>query len=737
LYEQLKKRFLHPPKVTVVVTTINRATQLRKTFESFVRLNFNDYEVVVIDDGTDTETPALCAELWPFPLRYFRLDRLRSPEYHNQSVVANYGVRQAYGEIVILQCAECLHVGNVLSDLTNRVTPNNVVLCRADHLNQDGTVNAEKTDYMNIVRERMALFFCGAIYKSWFCKLRGFDERYERFYGADDIDFSDRLRFSGLEFEYLTDSFVQHQWHPIPAMTAEGGKSFRDSQKEAHEFLVKTTADMKAGRIGPIRNLDKEWGQIVNISIVITTYNRPVLLRDTLASINRQGIRNLEIVVVDDGTDNETQEICKQFNATYIKICRPQTAEYRNPARPINIGIRHARGNVILLQNAECVHVDPNTIEKLTRAVTDKNAVFARVTGMKQDGTPDILYCGKEYRRAFFFCGAIKKAWFEKLRGFDEDYTKAGYDDNDFADRLEKEGVQFEFSDIEVHHKWHPRVQTAVSFEPMAALYQQKTAAMAAGRLGTIRNLDREWGALEENSVMAPAAREVSFVDPKGSYWGPKADLPNTTAFDPGGLKSAPTAREVARPSPSLVKPKLALVMATGDLASFRNFQLNAQKFEPHTRKVLVYSGAQEVGNVEGWQIVNGSGNYLDDLNLAIQTAAPDDVLICAPTLRFTANQTSTWLQSVAVKNRRIGVLSPKIQGGAGVQGHPILPAHLTTNPWSVVTSGQSLDPLCLFMLRDVLRYFENGLQDADISRAVKGIGLISAVTPHKTVAHA
>src|SRR5208282_2446977 len=154
-----------------------------------------------------------------------------------------------------------------------------------------------------------------------------------------------------------------------------------------------------------VRNLDGEWGQIVNISVVMTTFNRPFLLRETLASINRQGIRNLEVIVVDDGNDNKTQEICKQFNATYIKVNRPKPATYCNPARPINIGIKHAKGNVILLQNAECKHIDPQTITKLARTVSDTNVVFARVTGILPDGRPECLYCGKERPRPYFFCG--------------------------------------------------------------------------------------------------------------------------------------------------------------------------------------------------------------------------------------------------------------------------------------------------------------------------------------------
>jgi glycosyltransferase involved in cell wall biosynthesis len=500
LYEQLKRRFF--PKVSIVITTINRSVQLRKTFESFVSQLFKDYEVVVIDDGTDTETSVLCAETWPFPIRYFRLDRIRVKGLRGCCTSANFGVRKALGKIVILQNAECKHVGNVIEQLVSRVTPTTAVLCRADHLNPDGTVNPAKTDYMNILREHQALFFCGAIYKSWFEKLRGFDEKYDSFYGADDIDFSDRLLFSGVKFDYLTDAYVQHQWHPIAGTTdAVANEELLKSQKAAHVYLVQKTADMKAGKASPVRNLDTSWGRIVDVSIVITTFNRPELLRKTLTSINRQGYRNLEIIVVDDGTDGETEGICKEHGTVYIRLNRPQSDMYRNPARPINIGIRRAKGATIILQNAECKHEDLDTIKKLVNQVTDTNAVFARVMSTNPAGAPDILYCGVEHPRPFFFCGAMRRSRFEALRGMDEDYPGGGFDDDDFADRLLSVGVTFIFTDVRVTHQYHPHFGTVSQLLP-GAMYKRKTAEMKSGEIGPVRNLNREWGSLEANSTV-------------------------------------------------------------------------------------------------------------------------------------------------------------------------------------------------------------------------------------------
>ena len=164
-------------------------------------------------------------------------------------------------------------------------------------------------------------------------------------------------------------------------------------------------------------------------SIVITAFNRNPQLAQTLSSIRAQKFDG-EIIVVDDGDGAHGYPsaalLCSQFGARHIPCRRPASAAFRNPSYPNNVGIRAATGGIVILQNAECKHVDPTTIEKLTALVAPTNAVFARVLSLQQDGTPGLLYCGEENPRPYFFCGAIRREWLVNLRGFDEDFTGAG-----------------------------------------------------------------------------------------------------------------------------------------------------------------------------------------------------------------------------------------------------------------------------------------------------------------------
>lgn len=81
------------PKISVVIPTYNRAWALGRAVDSVLAQDFPDFELIVVDDGSDDDTPGLLEAYGP------RLTRLFQP---NQGVSAarNRGVARAAGELV-------------------------------------------------------------------------------------------------------------------------------------------------------------------------------------------------------------------------------------------------------------------------------------------------------------------------------------------------------------------------------------------------------------------------------------------------------------------------------------------------------------------------------------------------------------------------------------------------------------------------------------------------------------
>ena len=87
------------PKVSVVVACYNGARTLKTCLESLQRLNYTDYEVILVDDGSTDATPAI-ARAYP-QVRYLRQDN------HGLSVARNTGIAAGQGEIIAFTDADC------------------------------------------------------------------------------------------------------------------------------------------------------------------------------------------------------------------------------------------------------------------------------------------------------------------------------------------------------------------------------------------------------------------------------------------------------------------------------------------------------------------------------------------------------------------------------------------------------------------------------------------------------
>ena len=104
------------------------------------------------------------------------------------------------------------------------------------------------------------------------------------------------------------------------------------------------------------------------VSVIIPTYNRRDLLMRALQSVCRQSVRCEEIVVVDDAsTDGSREAIENRFDRAMGPAIRwIRLPANRGPAAARNIGIRHARCDLIAFLDSDD-HWLPNKLEVQTR----------------------------------------------------------------------------------------------------------------------------------------------------------------------------------------------------------------------------------------------------------------------------------------------------------------------------------------------------------------------------------
>jgi glycosyltransferase involved in cell wall biosynthesis len=88
----------------------------------------------------------------------------------------------------------------------------------------------------------------------------------------------------------------------------------------------------------------------MKVSVVIPTYNESQDIEATLKAVLGIDYPDIEIIVVDDSTD-ETPEIVRKYEKCGVRLIRPVTRSGRCEAR--NRGIEEASGEVLLILNAD------------------------------------------------------------------------------------------------------------------------------------------------------------------------------------------------------------------------------------------------------------------------------------------------------------------------------------------------------------------------------------------------
>lgn len=87
------------------------------------------------------------------------------------------------------------------------------------------------------------------------------------------------------------------------------------------------------------------------VSVVIPTYNRANIISNTINSVLNQTYSNLEIVIVDDFSNDNTEDVVKSFNDSRIKYIKHTKNSNGSVAR--NTGIKSSKGEYIAFLDSD------------------------------------------------------------------------------------------------------------------------------------------------------------------------------------------------------------------------------------------------------------------------------------------------------------------------------------------------------------------------------------------------
>lgn len=190
------------------------------------------------------------------------------------------------------------------------------------------------------------------------------------------------------------------------------------------------------------------------ISIIVPVYNTRAYLRECLDSILEQSGVEVELIIINDGSDDGSEDICKEYSSRFGSNVLLINTLRIGPAASRNAGIEKARGEFIVFCDSDDMLLDNSLLtlyDMLKRNPEAGIAVGQMVTHMADDNgkgeeilvdcTTAIrktLYqewpnhsssCAKMYRRSVF---EREQEWFingrkyEDLEAFPRFYRAAG-----------------------------------------------------------------------------------------------------------------------------------------------------------------------------------------------------------------------------------------------------------------------------------------------------------------------
>lgn len=173
----------------------------------------------------------------------------------------------------------------------------------------------------------------------------------------------------------------------------------------------------------------------MKISIITATYNSAETIKDTLLSVNAQTYSNIEHIIVDGSSKDNTLDIVRKYGKRISKIIsEPDKGIYD----AMNKGIQAATGDIIGILNSDDFFASSDVISSIVSEFKNDSTlegVYTNLYYVKQDSPQTIVrhWVSKPFKEKSFFKGwhpphptlYLKREVYKKYGLFDLNFSLA------------------------------------------------------------------------------------------------------------------------------------------------------------------------------------------------------------------------------------------------------------------------------------------------------------------------
>jgi len=140
----------------------------------------------------------------------------------------------------------------------------------------------------------------------------------------------------------------------------------------------------------------------MKISVITVTFNSDKTLKDTIESVLKQTYTNIEYIIIDGLSSDNTVNIIRQYEPKFKNRLKWISEKDQGLYDAMNKGFRMATGDVIGIINSDDLFAEVTAIEKIMNCFEshlEADAVYANLYYVSQNNTSKIVrnwICGKQ-----------------------------------------------------------------------------------------------------------------------------------------------------------------------------------------------------------------------------------------------------------------------------------------------------------------------------------------------------
>lgn len=193
----------------------------------------------------------------------------------------------------------------------------------------------------------------------------------------------------------------------------------------------------------------------MKISLITVTYNSSQTLRDTFQSVLNQTYPDIEYIIVDGASKDNTVSIIKEYESKFQGRMKWISEPDKGLYDAMNKGIRMATGDVVGILNSDDLFMDNRVLEDIAKAFdASTDAVFGNLYFVNQEDVNQIVRVWKGSPYKSFKSGwhpahptfYVRRGAYEKYGVFDTSFNVSA--DFELMLRLiEKHGIRTKYLD--------------------------------------------------------------------------------------------------------------------------------------------------------------------------------------------------------------------------------------------------------------------------------------------------